>query len=126
MKEETEQTERLPLSRIKRAQKAKRPPAETIAFRLDVEYLKKLDTLARKRGNSIHKQAREMLMALLDGDEAEFLAMRVKLEEMEKVLKQFTGGMADTMEAILMMNGASEEKARSFIGERLRRSVVHQ
>ena len=125
MKKDNALTEKAPLSRIQREQKAKRSQTHTVGFRLDESYLVKLDSIAQKRGNSVHEQAREMLMALLDGDEAELLAMRLKLEQMEKLLAHFTAGMADTMEAILMMNGASEEKAQAFVRERLRRSVIN-
>lgn len=125
MKKDNALTEKAPLSRIQREQKAKRSQTHTVGFRLDEKYLEKLDLIAQKRGNSIHEQAREMLMALLDGDDAELLAMRLKLEQMEKLLAHFTAGMADTMEALLMMNGASEEKAQAFVGERLRRSVIN-
>ena len=113
------------LSRIQRAVKAKRTPAHTVSFRLDDEYLAKLDAIGTKRGNSIHEQAREMLMALLDGDEAELMAMRVQMEDLNNKFEIFRSGMADTMEAMLMMNGASEEKARAWVNERLRKSAIH-
>jgi hypothetical protein len=120
MKRDTAQTEKAPISRIKRNQKAKAKPTHTVSFRLDEEYLAKLDRIGIKRGNSIHEQARDMLMALLDGDEAELMAVRLKLEAVGKKFDNYTSGIADTMEAILMMNGASQEKARTFVDERLR------
>jgi plasmid stability protein len=125
MKRDKALADNAPLSRIQRTQKAKRSQTHTVGFRLDESYLAKLDTIAAKRGNSIHEQAREMLMALLDGDEAELMAMRLKLEAMTQRFESFTSGMADTIEAILMMNGASEEKARTFVEERLRKRAVH-
>lgn len=124
MKRDTAQTEKAPISRIKRNQKAKAKPTHTVSFRLDEEYLMKLDRIGTKRGNSIHEQARDMLMALLDGDEAELMTMRLKLEAVGKKFDAYASGVADTLEAILMMNGASQEKARTFIDERLRQRAL--
>ena len=126
MKRDSLQAEKPPLSRIQRAHKAKRKPAHTISFRLDEEFLARLESIGAKRGNSIHEQAREMLMALLMGDEAELLAMRMTLDGLNEKFDAYAAGMADTLEAVLIMNGATEEKARSFIDERLRKRAVHQ
>ena len=62
--------------------------------------------------------------ALLDGDEAELMTMRLKLEAVGKKFDAYASGVADTLEAILMMNGASQEKARTFIDERLRHRAL--
>lgn len=118
------QTEKAPISRIKRNQKAKGKPTHTVSFRLDEEYLLKLDRIGTKRGNSIHEQARDMVMALLDGDEAELMALRLKLDAVGKRFDDYASGVADTLEAILMMNGASQEKARTFVDERLRNRAL--
>ncbi len=114
-------TEKQPLKRKQKAQKPKNGHTYTIGFRLDTEYLTKLETIASKRGNSIHEQAREMLMALLIGDETELLAMRMTLDAINEKFDHFAVGMADTLEAIFIMSGATEEKAKAFIEERLRR-----
>jgi Ribbon-helix-helix protein, copG family len=119
------QAKKAPLSRIQRSVKAKRSPAHTVSFRLDDEYLAKIESVAGKRGNSLHEQAREMLMALLDGDEAELMAMRLQIEGLNHKFTDFAAGIADTMEAMLMMNGASEEKARTWVNERLRKNALH-
>lgn len=125
MKRDRPLTKVEPLSRIRRTTKAKRKPTHTIGFRLDETYLSKLETIASKRGNSIHEQAREMLMSLLDGDEAELMAMRLKLESLEQRFESYTAGMADVMEAVLVMSGGKEEKVRPWIEERLRKRVVN-
>lgn len=126
MKRDNAQAKKPPLTRIQRAHKAKRRPTHTVSFRLDDDYLTKLEAIGTKRGNSIHEQAREMLMALLIGDEAELLALRMTLDGVNEKLEGFIGGMADTLEAILIMNGTSEEKARSFIDARLRNRAFDQ
>ena len=112
--------------RIQRAHNGKGKASHTVSFRLEEEYLSKLEHIGSKRGNSIHEQAREMLMALLIGDETELLAMRMTLDSVNEKFDQFATGMADTLEAILIMNGATEEKARAFIDERLRKRAVNQ
>ena len=119
------QAKKEPLSRIQRTVKSKQSAAQTLSLRLDDSYLEKIQAIAAKRGNSPHEQAREMLMALLDGDEAELMAMRVQMEDLSNKFETFRRGMADTMEAMLMMNGASEEKARAWVNERLRKGAVH-
>jgi hypothetical protein len=125
MKADKKQTRKSPLTRIQKAQKARRNPTHTIAYRLDEEYLSRLENLARKRGNSVHEQAREMLMALLDGDAAELLAMRLKVEEVSTRFEEYTAGMADVMEAVLVMSGGKTEKVRPWIDERLRKRAVN-
>lgn len=119
------QTKKEPLSRIQRNVKSKESSANTLSFRMDDPYLEKIKTIAKKRGNSQHEQAREMLMAILDGDDAELMAMRLEIQNINSKFETFISGMADTMEAMLMMNGASEEKARTWVNERLRKGAIH-
>jgi hypothetical protein len=120
MTRERAHTENRPRTRIHRAQNGKTRASHTVSFRLEEECLSKLEHIGSKRGNSIHEQAREMLMALLIGDETELLAMRMTLDAINEKFDQYTTGMADTLEAILIMNGVTEEKAKAFIDERLR------
>jgi hypothetical protein len=113
------------VSVAQRTKKASRKVDNLIGFRLPEEYLRKLNTIATKRGKNKHAQACEMLMALLDGDTAELIAVRIKVEEMTARFEQYITGMADVMEAVLVMSGGKAEKVRPWIEERLRKRVIN-
>lgn len=125
MTREKSLTKKETLSRVRKAGKTSHAPRRNVGFRLDEPYIEKLKTIGKKRGNSIHEQAREMLMALLDGDEAELMALRFRLESFEQRFEFYVAGMADVMEAVLVMSGGKEEKVRPWIEERLRKRVIH-
>lgn len=125
MKKDSSLTKKASSSPLQNGQKNKRKPAQTVGFRLEEPYLLKLEAIAGKRGNSTTKQAREMLMSLLDGDDAELMAMRLQVETLTRKFDNFAAGMVEVMEAVLVMSGGKSEKVRPWIEERLRKRVVN-
>ena len=125
MKKDSSLTKKSVIVTTAKRAKPKRKPAQTVGFRLEEPYLLKLEAIAGKRGNSTHEQAREMLMALLDGDTAELMAMRLQIENLQSNFDNFAAGMADVMEAVLVMSGGKTDKVRPWIEERLRKRVVN-
>jgi len=74
------QTKEEPLSCIQRNVMSKKSAEQKLSFRIDDPYLEKIKVIAKKRGNSQNEQARELLMAVLDGDDAELMAMRLEIQ----------------------------------------------
>lgn len=112
------------LSQVQKQRKTKAKPTHTVSFRLDEDYLLKLERISAKRGNSIHEQARDMLMALLNGDELDLMTTRLEVESIHKMLSAHTKGTADLLEALLVVNGVDEDTARSWVDERLRKRAL--
>jgi hypothetical protein len=127
MKRDKAQTEKVPLSRIQKRRKGTRSATHTVSFRLDGEYLSKLDRIGEKRGLSIHEQARAMVMALLDGDEAELLKIRDEMTELRAEVEALREGLQPALiglvHSISKLTGEnlSLEDAEAFIKTLFRR-----
>jgi hypothetical protein len=79
MSRDNAQTQKPLISRIEITRKAKRERTYTLSFRVGEGYVSKLDTIGAKRGNSIHEQAREVLISSLDGSVTELLKLEIEI-----------------------------------------------
>lgn len=75
----------------------------TISFRLDGDYLKRLDDEAAKVGLSVHERARQMLIELLDDKDRERLFEKIidvkeSITEVGGEVSRLRGDLAEAVE----------------------------
>jgi hypothetical protein len=127
MTRDNAQTKKRPPLRIQKAKKSKKKPTYTVGFRLDEGYLLKLENLGSKRGNSIHEQAREMVMALLNGDEAELLKIAVELSDLRAEVEAMREGLELVLVGLIhsVANATGEKltlkEAQTFVSNAFRK-----